>query len=116
MANDIAQRAHVLRRLTMAPALRQAAELDGTSPTDLVESLLAAEPWSPDEVVRTDGDGTPRSAEGPLEIDGMAVLDQAALQHATQRHVVLNHQHPHDHLSFHTDHEPDVKTAFTIGS
>ncbi|MEX0847329.1 MAG: DUF1800 family protein [Ilumatobacteraceae bacterium] len=56
MANDIAQRAHVLRRLTMAPALRQAAELDGTSPTDLVESLLAAEPWSPDELVLADDD------------------------------------------------------------
>ena len=49
MADDFALRAHVLRRLTFGPRPWQVSDLDGTSPADLVEQLLAAEPFVPDE-------------------------------------------------------------------
>jgi uncharacterized protein (DUF1800 family) len=49
MADDSALRAHVLRRLTFGPRPGQVSELDGTAPTDLVEQLLAADAFEPDD-------------------------------------------------------------------
>lgn len=92
MADDIdddnARRAHVLRRLTMAPGLAQAAGLDGTSPADLVESLLAAEPWVPDELaLAEDDDGYSRLPAWWID----AMLDDRAGLH--ERMVWFWHTH-----------------------
>jgi uncharacterized protein (DUF1800 family) len=48
MADDDALRAHVLRRLTFGPHPWAVTNLADTSPTDLIEQLLAAEPRYPE--------------------------------------------------------------------
>lgn len=47
--DERALRAHVLRRLSFGPRPWQVEDLDGTSATDLIEQLLAAEPFWPDD-------------------------------------------------------------------
>ena len=49
--DERALRAHVLRRLAFGPRPWQVDDLDGTSATDLIEQLLAAEPFWPDDPV-----------------------------------------------------------------
>jgi uncharacterized protein (DUF1800 family) len=57
VADDRALRAHVLRRLSFGARAWQVEELEGTSPTDLIEQLLAAEPfWPEDPVLGSDDD------------------------------------------------------------
>lgn len=55
--DERALRAHVLRRLSFGARPWQVEELDGMSPTDLIEQLLAAEPfWPEDPALGSDDD------------------------------------------------------------
>ena len=87
MADDTALRAHVLRRLTMAPGLGQAASLGSTSPTDLVDELLNAEPWVPDDLVLGEDDGYSRLPAWWIDV----MLDERAGLH--ERMVWFWHTH-----------------------
>ncbi len=87
MADDLALRAHVLRRLTLGPRPWQAADLDGTSPADLVEQLLAAEPLQPDEPALGGDDDYGRVIEWWLDV----MLDERTGLH--ERMVWFWHTH-----------------------
>ena len=87
MADDDALRAHVLRRLTFGPRPWQAVDLAGTSPPDLVEQLLAAEPLWPDPPEFGSDDDYSRVLEWWLDV----MLDERAGLH--ERMVWFWHGH-----------------------
>lgn len=66
--DERALRAHVLRRLSFGPRPWQVEDLEGTSAADLIEQLLAAEPFWPDDPVLGSDDDYSRLPAWWLEV------------------------------------------------